>query len=169
MRSLVVPDRQAATIALMQAVDEVLAANQYLGRLAETRYCGPAAETWGLAAMENNLGVFSKDVTFISQTFKGERAFVTLQEAQHVPLVHAEFELHDGRWMYRPEAMPAALPRELKALAMILWDLCDQVNAGVNVIEFADEFASRVLPQARRIATLPRDNAALAAGAADSP
>jgi hypothetical protein len=169
LAACIVRDRRAETMALIRAVDAVIDANRHLTDVSEKRYSGPAAETWNLASMDNCLGVFSREISIISQSFKGDRATVTLQEGSNVPLVHAEFQLHDGRWLLRPEEMPTALQRELMALARILWELSDLVRCGARVDAFADAFRARAVPQMIRAAGAKDEMSPVAAMGDTSP
>jgi hypothetical protein len=148
---LILPEAAADTIAVLAAVDEVIDAGRALQSIAETRYSGPAAEAGHLSAMQNNLGVFSRDVEFFSQNFKGDRAYVTLQEGEHVPLVDAEFVFRDGKWFYVPEQTPKALAWELHLLASALGEVGAQVKGGLSVLGFLDAFEAQVTPQVVRV------------------
>jgi hypothetical protein len=163
---LIVPDRQMATVRLLEAVDEVIDAHRRLRQVAEERYGVPAGDAWGLGTMENNLGVFSERTVVITQRFTGDQAEVTLQEADYLPLVHAAFEWHDGRWLLRPEATPARMVTELSGLARIIRGLCREAEAGAGFEAFADAFVERVPPQMRRVMLAGDSPGAVAAGSA---
>ena len=150
----IVPQSRELTTNFVRVIDDVLSANESLRSLAENQYKGPVAECWSLGPIADNLGIFSQRVTFLSEEYVGDRAYVTLQEADHVPLVHAEFVWGDGRWLYRPEPLPQSAPAEFLQLASILRDLRGQVQSGQSVVEFVMAFESRIIPQIRRIASL---------------
>lgn len=153
LRLLIIPEAAADTIAFLVAAHEVIDSGRRLQAAAEKRYSGPAAEGGRLAAMENNLGIFSRDVEFFSQSFKGDRAVVTLQEGEHVPLVHATFELRDGQWLYAPDGSPKDLPWELHLLATRLVELGRRVDSGLSIFGFFDAFDSYITPQVIKIMT----------------
>lgn len=150
----IVPELRESYVSFIRAVDEVLAANESLRVLMEKRYSGPAIEALSLAPMADNLGVFSRSVSFFSEEYVGSRAYVTLQEGEQVPLIHAEFELLGGRWLFRPAPVPSRAAAEMSRLAAILADLRRGVEAGQTVDRFAAGFESRVPQQIRRIANL---------------
>ncbi len=161
---LLVPDCRQRTLDLLVGVAEVLSANERLKTTAEAAYAGPMTETWDLAAMENNLGVFSARATLISETFKGDRATVTLQEADAIPLIHAEFELHDGRWLHRPEPAPTRMASELRRLAEVIDEITESVRRGSTFETYVNAFFDRVIPQMRRIVTVRDESAELVVG-----
>ena len=151
MAKLIAPEGRQSTVDVIRAVDDVLSANAFLKKTAETQYRGPVVEARNLEPMANNLGLFSRDVTILSQRFVGETAYVTLQEGENVPLIHAEFVFQDGRWLYRPEKTPVGVARELVNLANILWDISSRINGEMSVNRFAQVFDMRVMPQIHRV------------------
>jgi hypothetical protein len=163
-RGIVPENRQKAT-QFIRAIDEVLDANESLKGVAEARFSGPVAETWSLTAMANNLGLFSRVVTFLGEEFVGNRSYVTLQEGDQIPLIHAEFRLEGGHWLYCPESIPDGAAAEVSRLAGILRELQKEVQAGQRVDQFAAAFESRVTPQIWRVVHL--QNIKLAAGTAE--
>jgi hypothetical protein len=148
-------DRRPAAIQLLQAIDQVIDANEALQTAAEQRFSGPTGTTWSLSAMENNLGPFSARVRLINQLFRGDQATVTLQEGDNIPLVRAQFQLAGGVWRLRPDPTPARMTEELQELACILRDLHASVEAGASLAFYHDAFAYRVLPQMARVVTVP--------------
>lgn len=150
---LIVEDRSETTIDVLRAIDEVLDANGSLHRAVRESYGTATSDTWDLATMENNIGVFSSQVRLINQRFKGSRAVVTLQEGESVPLVHAEFELTGGRWLFRPETVPSTLAPALTELAGILRDVEESVRLGASFESYMDAFLYRVMPQMARSVT----------------
>lgn len=161
----IVPESRQKTTDFIRAIDEVLDANESLKGVAESKFSGPVAETWSLTAMANNLGLFSRVVTLFGEEFVGDRSYVTLQEGEQVPLIHAEFRLENGRWLFCPEPIPQAAAREVAQLALILRGLQKEVQAGQQVHQFAAAFELRVIPQIRRIVRL--QDVKLAAGTAE--
>jgi len=162
LAALVTPEAAASTIEFLEAVDRVIRAGRTLREAAGRAYGVPASETWGLGDLENNLGLFSAKTTFISQGFKGDRAIVTLQEADHVPLVRAEFEFRAGRWLHVPERYPPHVVPELLSLARLLGELAVAVDEGRPFDDFLDDFLARVPGQIRRVVRASEPPAGLA-------
>lgn len=150
---LIVEEDRARLIRVLIALDEAIAANAALRRTVELAFSGPQEESWDLAAMENNLGIFSKKVSFINVTYRGETGEVTLQQGGDVPLVHVEFVQRDGRWLLKPEGTPDALPTALDELSRILREVEGEVGRGASINAYADAFFYRVVPQMHRVVT----------------
>jgi hypothetical protein len=150
----IVEEDRARLMRLLIALDEAIAANAALRRTAELAFSGQQQECWDLAAMENNLGIFSKTVSFINLTFRGEIAEVTLQQGDAVPLVHVEFVQRGGWWLLKPEPTPDDLPAAVDELSRILRDVEREVAQGASLNGYADAFFYRVLPQLHRVVTV---------------
>ncbi len=150
---LIVDERRASTLRVLIALDEAIAANADLRRTAETAYSGPQSEYWDLASMENNLGIFSKKVSFINVAYRGDEAVVTFQQGDFVPLVHEDFVQQDGLWRLRPDHTPEQLPASLNELARVIREVEGEVAKGASLNAYVDSFVYRVVPQMRRVAT----------------
>lgn len=166
MRPLIVKEHRDQAIELLRAMGEVVTANRELGGVVDAAYRLPISDTWDLAFIEDNLGLFSSRVKLINQKYKGDTAVVTLQEGENVPLIHARFELHDGAWLYRPELAPAATIPELYSLANVLRDVAGMVRAGAEYEAYIAAFFTRAVPQIRRVLTVAPDANAVASGEA---
>ncbi len=150
---LIAADRRDETMAFLQAVDRVLAASTRLRRAAESRFGSIPANAWNLSAMENNLGVFSAETQLINQRFRGNRAIVTMQEAENVPLVRAAFESSGGVWRLSPDPLTQSMLPELEELARVLSNLSDELEGGARFEAYVEAFFVRVLPQMARVVT----------------
>lgn len=149
----VVAERRDGMIAILKAIDEVLSANAESRKAAKAAYTDRPFDALDLSVMADNLGPFSARVRLISQRFKGDVAVVTLQEGDHVPVVHAEFGWWEGRWQYHPERAPTCLAAELRALAAAMRELRDSVNAGASFTAYRDTLEQQVFPQMARVVT----------------
>ncbi|RIK64550.1 MAG: hypothetical protein DCC65_14060 [Planctomycetota bacterium] len=163
-----VPDRREATLTILQAISDVLAANLELREAVGDYYHLPATDTWDLAFIENNLGPFSARMHLINQKYRGDEAFVTLQEGENVPLFHARFVLEDGRWLFEPEPPPPGMAQELHGLAESLRDVAGMVRGGAEYEAYLATFFTKALPRIRRVLNTPPPGA-VAAGTADEP
>jgi hypothetical protein len=149
----IVEEDRARLMRLLIALDDTIDANVTLRRTAESAFSGPQEECWDLAAMQNNLGIFSRDVKFISMAYRGEIGEVTLQQGSAVPLVHVEFVQEGGQWLLRPEPTPDTLPEALHELTRILREVEHDVACGTSINAYADAFFYRVVPQMHRVMT----------------
>ena len=157
MAPLIVQDQREGTIALLKAVDAVLDANTEMQVIAQKKFGDMSSGLWDLASMENNLGPFSARVSLFSQHFKGDEAFVTLQEGDNVPLVHGRFAFDGHAWRYRPDATPASILPELHKLTEVLRGISASVRKGASFESYDNTFVERVLPQIKRVATARDD------------
>lgn len=151
--ALVVPARRLATVDFLAAVEEVLQANARLRQTAESVYQGPVSETWSIGEIENNLGPFSARVKLIGQELRGDKAVVTLQEGDHIPLFKAHFVRDKERWLYDAEPIPAAMIGELRRLATTLDDVAQKVRDGADIRYYMEIFFKQVAPQMCRVLT----------------
>ncbi|MFQ5410675.1 MAG: hypothetical protein ACE5EC_00190 [Phycisphaerae bacterium] len=151
MEPLIVENQREWTIGFIRRMDKVLE-NQARVREAATRRFGAIlAGAWDLSAIENNLGVFSSRCRIINQSFKGNEAIVTLQEGDHVPLVHARFERTAKGWRYRPKETPRTILAELDALAGLLGDIVESIKSGAGFDAYVNTFGADILPQMGRV------------------
>ncbi len=148
-----VPARRLATVDFLAAVEEVLQANARLRQTAESVYQGPVSETWSIGEIENNLGPFSARVKLIGQELRGDKAVVTLQEGDHIPLFKAHFVRDKERWLYDAEPIPAAMIGELRRLATTLDDVAQKVRDGADIRYYMEIFFKQVAPQMCRVLT----------------
>ncbi len=147
----IVKDLRTASLAYLEAVDVLLAANESLRRATRDRYHGAFTSRWDLSAIRNNLGPFSQDVRIVGERIDGDRAIVTLQEGDHVPLFHARLERRGDRWLYRPtDVSPRTLPG-LRRLARMLDDVAASVRRGAPPESVDEAFRYRVMPQVARV------------------
>ncbi len=164
---LLVQEQRTATVALLKAVDAVLDANAEMQAVARQKYGEDSSGLWDLASMRNNLGPFSDRLTLFSQHFKGDKAFVTMQEGDHIPLVHGRFTFDGNAWKYRPDATPANIVPELHKLAETLQGISVAIRNGASFEFYDNAFVERVLPQIKRVASA-QDNLPEAIAAGDS-
>ena len=159
VHSYVDPAASEDLIDLLIVVDEIMAANagaqQAIRRVCpqlDTRQCD-------LSYLEQYMGFFSKDVTYIRDVQKGDEAIVTAQVADHMPLVELRFRRQRGprqseRWLYVPgETMPELVPllrdvaRALDQVTLVL-----SASKGMGPQEVRHEFEVRLRPRLKRIA-----------------
>ena len=143
----IAPDRSQSIVDYLSAVDEVLAADSALHEVVLRVHRVSLPESWNLRVIADNLGLFSTRVKWIGETVDGDRATVTLQEGDHIPLVRARFDLIGGRWLYSPDAPAPATVVELHRLAGVVRDVTRSVEQGAPFEELNDAFTFRILPQ----------------------
>lgn len=135
------------TVRLLRALNDVFDADARLRETAARRYGGPHAVAWDLSVLRNNLGIFSAETHVINQSFEGERAIVTMQEGDHVPLVRAPFIRENGAWVYQPDLPPRAMAGELVKLASVLDEIRAAVVGGEAFGPYLESFQNKLVPQ----------------------
>ncbi len=143
-------------VGVLLALDELLAANAAALDAIESSCaeCDPAAFDWG-ARLENNLGVFSKEVEYVGEQVGGERGAITIQVAGRLPLEQVTFARREGRWVYVPDASSSGLIPVLRDAAHGLDRIALVLRKrSVTPSEVVEEYAIRVSPKLDRIAEL---------------
>jgi hypothetical protein len=151
LAGFILEDQRESTLSFLRAVDGVLDANSRLRGSAIERYGRVLADSWDLSAIQNNLGVFSTDTRILGQRFRGERAEVTLQEGEQVPLVRAQFRRVNRIWLLVPEPIPTAIAPELTRLGREIDALADRVEAGADYLEYLKAFPEKIAPLIARV------------------
>lgn len=160
VRSYVEPAAGEDLIDLLIVVDELMAANA--GAQQAIRRACPQLDSrqCDLSYLEQYMGMFSKDVTYIRDVQKGDEGIVTVQVADRIPLVELRFRRqHERRgqperWRYVPgETMPELVPllrdvaRALDRVTLVL-----SASKGMGPEEVRHEFEVRLRPRLRQIA-----------------
>ncbi|MCB9853008.1 MAG: hypothetical protein H6819_07925 [Phycisphaerales bacterium] len=143
---------RSETIRLLKSVDVLLDAHDRLQNAAKDRYGDQIHRAWNISAMRNNLGVFSRDVTIINQTMKGDTAYVTIQESDRVPLVRAEFNRVDGVWKLTPPYRDTSICGPLSQFATCIDKVADKVRAGLSPEGYFDAVTNELLPGMAQVA-----------------
>jgi len=160
IEDMIVESHRTAITRLLTAVDGVLAADESLHKRVLNKYGVSLPESWNLGVMRDNLGLFSTNVTFISETVSGNTAVVTIQEGDHVPLVHARFVNLDGNWLHEPDPVSPAVSDALDRLAETIRDVERSVDEGAPFNSLADAFTFRILPRMSDVARAGAGHAA---------
>lgn len=148
----VVESGRQELVRFLSAVDDVIAADVSLHERVKKTLGVSLPRDWNMRVIEDNLGLFSTNVSFISESIKGDEAEVTIQEGCHVPLVHARFVRMDGRWLHEPEAIPAGVVPALSQLAAVIRDVEKSVEEGAPFESLADAFTFRIMPRIQDVA-----------------
>ena len=165
--SLIVESRREKTVATLRAIDEAIAINEKIVSIARDRFIEPLEDGWSLGFMRDHLGLFSRETTFINQTFVGEEAVVTFQEGDSIPLSTARFTVNaDGAWRYCPEKSPENFLDAMTLLKARLGEILTELNHGLTFEQYSDAFYHRVVPCLRgavgtqaTVATVNEDDA----------
>ncbi len=148
----VVESHRESIMKFLAAVDDVVAADAALHERVKKTLGLSLPSDWNLRVIEDNLGPFSTNVSFISESISGFTARVTLQEGKNVPLLHAQFVREDGRWLLQPDDIPPAMVPALGRLAEVIRDVEKSVEEGAPYDSLTDAFTFRILPRMKEVA-----------------
>lgn len=148
------PEQRSAVIAQIRAVDRLHAAAKMLRRRVRHRLGMAAAQEFDFRQVANLLGVFSPDVTLLTERIDVDRATVSFQVADRIPLDAAEMLRRENHWVLVSDPIDG-VPDELLKLALLLERIADQVNGNdLTVDELRREIKLRQAPILRRLKKL---------------
>ena len=151
----IVPEQRTAVLELVQAIDQLLAANEGLRQAICTHLGTAQAASFDLSGMANYAGVLSRDVCVIDEQITGDRAEVTIQIAKRVPLDTVELVRRDGRWLIRTENPTPGVAAEVCKLARVLREGARALkDKHWTAEQLRSELSARQAPITRRIAAL---------------
>ena len=125
-------DQRELVIAQIRAVDRLIDATALLRTRLEKRFGLGAAQDFDYGQVANILGVLSRDVTLLAETIQDERARVTFQVADRVPLEAVEMVRRGDRWLLVVDPI-AGVPEEIEKLAAVIAEVADGVRDGTYV------------------------------------
>lgn len=151
----VVPRQRQSIVELIQAIDRIVAADLAL-RASITEHLGSAAAvSFDHSQAANAIGIFSRDLTVLSERIKGDEATVTFQIAKRVPLDEVRLVRFDGRWMIQTDPPVSGLTVELRKLADVLIRTAQRLEGEkLTLDQLKRELVSQQAPITRRIAEL---------------
>lgn len=151
----IVPEQRTAVLELVQAIDQLLAANEGLRQAVCTQLGSAQASSFDLSSMANYTGVLSRDVRVVDEKITGERAEVTIQIARRVPLDTVQLVRREGRWLIRTQNPVPGVAAEVRKLAQVLREGARALKDKQWTAEqLRSELAARQEPITRRIAAL---------------
>jgi len=148
------PHQATDILDFLLAMDELIAAEREVQ--AAARQCpGVRATDCSLGDLANSQGVFSERLRVVSERVEADRAAVTIQIADMLPLETVELESVGGRWVYSVESPAGPLPDALRDLARAMRRFGASLRAGpMGPDQFRAEFRLRISPRLRRITEL---------------
>jgi hypothetical protein len=140
-----------AVRAQLKTTDRLVAAAKVLRQRVESKYGKVASEQFQYAHLPNIVGVFSRDVTLLSQEIDGRHASVTYQVADRVPLESVELERRDDRWILRVDPIDG-VPETLFRLARLLERMSRIVDQrDLTIEQLRDDIEIRQIPILRKL------------------
>lgn len=152
LKQSLAPGRNSDHILILLAVDQVLSANTALQAAITKRFGSATAAQFDLSEIGESYGMFSFHVRVIRERINDERATVTIQEGDNVPLREVALELHNGRWLAATELPERGLVEKLQKLARIIDQIREQADQPASTFQqLADSFRLRAWPQIEAI------------------
>ncbi len=155
LRDVMIGAGRNETIQFLRSIDEVLDAHDRLQAAAKNRFGDRIHHAWNISSMENNLGLFSRRVTIVNQTMRGASAFVTVQEADHVPLIRVELRRVDGTWKIVPPISTASICDPLRRFASRIDAVTIRVQSGLSPEGYFNAVTNELLPGMAQVAAGP--------------
>jgi hypothetical protein len=148
------PGQRVAVMTQLRAGDRLVATARLLRRRVEERFGLAAAQEFDYRAAGNVLGVFSNDVTLVSEHIAGDRARVTFQVGGRLPLASVDLVRSENRWFLVADPIDG-VPEQLYELGDLLESLADAVQRDqLTLPELRRQLALRQRPILRRIQEL---------------
>lgn len=154
---VIVPEQRASVSELVRATDALLNANDRLQHAIVNEHGHGVAIAFDRSNSGNVIGVFSVDVRMLGQRIDGDRALVTIQVADRVPVEQVELVLRDHRWLIRTDPPIDGVADEIERLAKVLHAAAARVeHEHLSVSELERELQAQQAPVLRRLARLTR-------------
>lgn len=161
---LLLPQQRPHIIELIQSVDRLRWANQVLTESVAKRVGESTAKAFDRAELANIIGVFSWDVAVIDETIEGDRATVSFQIGDRLPLERVQLLRQQGGWVIQTDPPIPQIAGELLKLAEVMSTVARQVDkGGMTVAQIRRELEALQAPVMRRLSTLLSDRTAAAA------
>jgi hypothetical protein len=155
MAQFVAQDRRRAVLELVAAVDQLILDNRVLQQRFQAAGRGAVGTLFDRSEVANIIGVFSMDLEVIKEEVAGDRAVVTIQVGQRLPLDRVSLELHEHRWTIQPDEPIPGLADELRRLGAALRRVGDAVSRQeMTVDQIAREMEFWQKPVMKRIRQL---------------
>ncbi|HEY3245310.1 MAG TPA: hypothetical protein VGM03_18365 [Phycisphaerae bacterium] len=157
LRELLEPQVRTAIMELLEGVDQVASANDVLQARLKARLGEGVAARLDRSGVANAVGPFSPAARVIDEKIDGQRAVVTYQIADRLPLSEVNLVLGDDRWLIQSDQPIPGLAAEMRNLAEALRIVADRVESDkLDADGAAKELELRQRPVLDRIAALTK-------------
>ncbi len=153
------PVQASVVLDLLRATDRLNLATLLLHRRV-TEHMGTAAgQRFNYDQTANLVGIFSRDVTLLTEKIDDDHATLSYQIAGHVPLETAEFVRKNDRWILSTDPV-AGVPEQILELAFII----ERISANLNKTQYTPdelqrEITLRQSPVMRRLKKILAEHA----------
>jgi len=153
LRPYIDPAENDHVIDMLLALDELMAANA--GALAAIRAACPQADVspFDLGYLRDWMDLFSRELAIVGEERTGDRAVVTAQVGNRVPLIRLHFAQRAGRWVYLPGPVPPEAVAAVRRLArsLDLFRLVVDSQRHVTVKWLEHEYHLRIRPKLEQL------------------
>lgn len=154
------PDQRPHIIELIQSVDRLRWANQVLTESVAKNLGESTAKAFDRSELANIIGVFSWDVAVIDETIEGDRATVSFQIGDRLPLDRVQLVRRAKKWVIQTDPPIPGIATELLKLAEATIAVARQVDrGGMTVARITRELEASQAPVMRRLSALLSDSA----------
>lgn len=131
LERLIVRGQRNAVISTLIAVDGFLEANRSLTDRVRQEFSQAMAESIDQSYFGRILDIFSPGVTLLDQSVSGDKAEVSFQVNDLLPIRRTQLVVEEGEWRYDPgEGYDPALPQAFEEMARGLRALQSDLEAG---------------------------------------
>jgi len=155
LENLIVPEQRRCASELVRATDALLEANEHLRRVVVREHGFAAWLPFDRSAAGNAIGVFSVDVRALAQRIEDDRAKVTIQVADRVPVEQVELVRRGDRWLIRTDPPIESVAKQIRRLASVPHATAARVERmHLSVSDIERELEAQQAPALRRLAQL---------------
>lgn len=149
------PEQRPHIVELIQAVDRLRWADQVLQESVARRLGESTARALDRSQLGNIIAVFSWDVAVVGEAIEGDRATVSVQIADRLPLERVEMIRRDGRWIIVTDPPIRAIAGELRKLAEALVAVARRVDETEwTLAQIERELDASQAPISRRLSSI---------------
>lgn len=155
----VAPESRDKTVALLQAMDALMVANEAALQIIQTNCPDIDLRQYDMSFLADLLDIFSRSAKLISSDHQGQQGTVTYEVDRRAAPAKAVFRKEGGHWVYVPgrqdEMMILHLREAADALVRVArrWE-----KTPVTAREIHNTYATRILPELRQAASTASGN-----------
>lgn len=146
------PEQRLQVLELIQAVDALMLANKALGEKIAERFGPATAQSFDQSSLVDQIGVFSKSVAILAEKIDNNRAVVTIQVGNRLPLQEVNLFRRDDRWLIETDPPIPELATEIRRLSDVWIELAKSLDRkSPSLAELQSELAARQSAVVRRL------------------
>lgn len=147
-------EQRATVIAQLRAVDRLVLTSGLLQQRIKKHLGLAVAQEFRYDQVANIVGIFSRNVTLLTQRINGDRATITYQVAAQLPIETAKFVRRNNRWVLLADPIPG-VPEQILKLADLMERMARRIERKpLTAEELRHDLRLRQTPILRRIQRL---------------